>query len=238
MSFLGHNYGICRKCNKEHIHGCRDKHINKGKKHTFEQNNRTSLSVKRAMWKPEIREKFLKGIKSRIINHKKDCMCCSCKSKRGESVSWSKGLTKETDERLLKLSKSVSNFRKGRFLGVNNPFYGKKHTLKTRKIIGSYHWLGGKSVSAGYYGIEFADKELRNKVKQRDTYICVECGVSNLEGKLRIHHIDYNKFNNIEDNLITLCIRCHSKTNFKREDWMRHFQNLLNKNDFLVKEVI
>ena len=45
--------------------------------------------------------------------------------------------------------------------------------------------------------------------------------------KLAIHHIDYNKENNIITNLITLCHCCNGKTNFKRKYWKDHFKNLM-----------
>jgi len=48
--------------------------------------------------------------------------------------------------------------------------------------------------------------------------------------KLDIHHIDYNKKNNADNNLIPLCKHCHAKTNFKREEWETFFKNRLNKN--------
>lgn len=40
---------------------------------------------------------------------------------------------------------------------------------------------------------------------------------------LDVHHIDYNKKNNNEDNLITLCLHCHSRTNYNRDYWKEYF---------------
>ncbi|NQU99405.1 MAG: HNH endonuclease [Parcubacteria group bacterium] len=41
--------------------------------------------------------------------------------------------------------------------------------------------------------------------------------------KLSIHHIDYNKQNNNPNNLISLCRKCHVKTNFNRNYWKYYF---------------
>ena len=38
-----------------------------------------------------------------------------------------------------------------------------------------------------------------------------------------IHHIDYDKKNCNENNLITLCLRCHRKTNANRRFWQYYF---------------
>ena len=45
--------------------------------------------------------------------------------------------------------------------------------------------------------------------------------------KLNIHHIDYNKQNCNEENLITLCDKCHCRTNFNRDYWFTYFTELL-----------
>jgi len=37
-------------------------------------------------------------------------------------------------------------------------------------------------------------------------------------------HIDYNKKNCISENLITLCTKCHAKTNQKRDYWIVYFK--------------
>jgi hypothetical protein len=52
------------------------------------------------------------------------------------------------------------------------------------------------------------------------------CGVPETEckSKLAIHHIDYFKQNISQFNLISLCKRCHTKTNFNREHWKKFFQ--------------
>lgn len=71
-------------------------------------------------------------------------------------------------------------------------------------------------------------REIRKKIYQRDNWHCRECEVKlTLNGKTKIacHHIDYDIKNCEQDNLITLCASCHCKTNFRREDWSKYYQN-------------
>lgn len=87
----------------------------------------------------------------------------------------------------------------------------------------SNNWQGGKSFEK--YGMEFDDK-LKESIRHRDKYKCVLCWCSQLENgrQLSIHHIDYNKNNNDKDNLISLCISCHTETNGNRKKWTKYFQ--------------
>ena len=40
---------------------------------------------------------------------------------------------------------------------------------------------------------------------------------------LNVHHIDYDKNNSEEMNLVSLCCQCHGRTNYNREDWITIF---------------
>jgi len=89
------------------------------------------------------------------------------------------------------------------------------------------NWKGG--ISCLPYALDF-NKCLKNKIKERDNYKCMCCGVHNIEGvkvKLCIHHIDYNKLNSNDKNLITLCYSCNSKVNFNREYWNTIFNGIM-----------
>ena len=44
-----------------------------------------------------------------------------------------------------------------------------------------------------------------------------------------IHHIDYNKKNNLFTNLVPLCKVCHGKTNYDRKTWQKIFEEKLTK---------
>jgi len=86
-------------------------------------------------------------------------------------------------------------------------------------------WLGGKSFEP--YGLEFNDN-LKEVIRNRDRRKCFLCEKTELENgeNLHCHHIDYNKRNNNPNNLISLCRKCHLKTNFNRNYWMNHFKEI------------
>lgn len=114
-------------------------------------------------------------------------------------VSWIKGLTKETDTRIAKYS------------GENHPC-----------------WRGG--VSTAKYGKAFTEL-LKESVRGRDAYTCQECGVeqdvhiiNDRTEKLSVHHIDENKKNNNERNLISLCRSCHMKVRHYQAFWQPRFE--------------
>jgi len=85
-------------------------------------------------------------------------------------------------------------------------------------------WKGG--ISKEPYPFDF-DEELKEFIRKKDNYQCQLCGVSQDGTKLSIHHIDYNKKNLSEINLITLCKACNAKVNFNRNYWKNHFMNLI-----------
>jgi len=92
----------------------------------------------------------------------------------------------------------------------------------------SIFWTGG--ISKKGYGPEFSEK-LKYIIRKRDGYKCVECGCpeKEMKTKLSIHHIDENKNNNIENNLISLCKSCHSKVHWAKKDWATYFHNIIQE---------
>lgn len=93
-------------------------------------------------------------------------------------------------------------------------------------------WRGGIS-NKGYKNF---NKLLKKKIIERDNCKCQLCGIGNEECKkkikhnLGIHHIDYNKENSNPENLITLCNKCNSKINYRREKWTNFFQEKIVNN--------
>lgn len=79
------------------------------------------------------------------------------------------------------------------------------------------------------YPAEWTPK-LRRKIRERDNYKCQVCmETQKEEGQdLQVHHIDYNKENCEERNLISLCMACHIRTNINRKQWRLFFESLLN----------
>ena len=125
--------------------------------------------------------------------------------------------------------------------GENCPSYGLQRSLETRKKISENHynmlgennpnWNGG--ISFEEYPQEF-NKELKEYIRQRDNYICQGCWKTEEEEiktrsqNLSIHHIDYNKKNCQENNLITVCHSCNARANYNRSKWTIFYQNLIH----------
>ena len=84
------------------------------------------------------------------------------------------------------------------------------------------NWRGGSSYD-DYKG-SFTES-LRLKIKSRDDFQCQVCG--NTEGDIHVHHIDYQKSNYDDMNLITLCNSCHSKTNGNRQYWQKRLVDIM-----------
>jgi hypothetical protein len=91
-------------------------------------------------------------------------------------------------------------------------------------------WLGGKSFEP--YGLDF-DKIFKEVIRERDGFACLKCNLLEEDckklynRKLVVHHIDYNKKLTIPENCCSLCVRCHTETNFNRSHWTKFFQSLL-----------
>lgn len=99
--------------------------------------------------------------------------------------------------------------------------------VATRRKNGSYDsercgmWRGG--ISFEPYTTDWTET-LRISIRERDGYTCKLCGKRQGDKVHCVHHIDYNKKNSDPDNLITLCINCHPKTNIDRKRWEEYFK--------------
>ena len=158
--------------------------------------------------------------------------------------TWLKGKSLSKDHRV-KVIKTLINGDECR--GKNNPMYGKvgywngkkltkQHKEKMRqnhvdfKLENHPNWQGG--ISFEPYPITF-NNQLKDKIRARDNFICQKCGVPELEcnERLTCHHIDYNKQNCEENNLIALCHSCNTKVNYSREYWTNYFKEKINANN-------
>jgi len=119
------------------------------------------------------------------------------------------------------------------------PAEREKHLVALRKgrdkIKGenSPHWLGGLSFLP--YTKDF-NKELKLQIRQRDSYQCQLCGMTEAENKksLTIHHIDYDKSNSIVGNLIAVCVSCNTKVNINRDYWQGHFSQTIQAKGIIL----
>ena len=96
--------------------------------------------------------------------------------------------------------------------------YANGHWYKYATGENSPTWRGG--ISNAPYSFDFSES-LKDAIRRRDGYKCYLCDArqSDSSRKFPVHHIDYNKSNSDPANLLTLCLVCHSKTNYKRHQW-------------------
>lgn len=179
------------------------------------------------------------------------------KGLRGVSCGPQKG-SKQTSDHIAKLvitrrgrkfSEEQNEKRSVMVTGEKNPFFGKKHSKETIEKISMANkgrkqpeqerikrsiaarssdkttWNGGSSYFP--YSPDFT-KVFREKIRARDGYICQLCGKI---GSLAVHHIDYNRMNTDQNNLISLCVSCHAKTNVKRSKWKGFFMERLQERE-------
>ena len=106
-------------------------------------------------------------------------------------------------------------------------------TKETRRKMSIAHtgsnnsrWKGG--ITRLPYSFNF-NKELKAFIRKRDHHTCQLCGrmQRRFERNFPIHHINYDKMDCGQGNLITLCNRCNGKVNANREVWTKFFQQVL-----------
>jgi 5-methylcytosine-specific restriction endonuclease McrA len=148
-------------------------------------------------YKTGIRNKYDTGIKARKVSHNKQ-----------KNHNW---LNDKSSRDKLKNIMNTEEFKlkcRNAKLGVKNPMYGKYGILNPS-------YKGGSIRKYGSSDRGFNWKFIRSKIKQRDNYTCQECGIKEQDyyQNLQVHHkIPYKcTQDNSEDNLITLCSKCHAK---------------------------
>lgn len=128
----------------------------------------------------------------------------------------------KNNHRCIDCQKPIKNFYAKRCSscatkGVNNPFYGKKHTKKTKRLI-SLHHADVRGKNSPSYGIKRLDLSLRNKLNPMKGNKNSNFGNHKLAGKnnpnfgkryngmTRIdkHHIDLNHKNEQLSNILYL----------------------------------
>lgn len=90
---------------------------------------------------------------------------------------------------------------------------------------------GYKSYSWQYQKSNRLDENIRKAVILRDRGKCMECGKSKC--KLEVHHIKPRRLNgsNTLSNMISLCEKCHQKTEGNEEKYMKHYFDLIRGSD-------
>ena len=123
--------------------------------------------------------------------------------------------------------RKISETNKRRGIKPPSPL-GRKHTKETKRKMsekrkGEKHWNWQNGKSFEPYSLDWT-KTLKRSIRERDKYRCRLCGEPQEDMAFCVHHIDYDKSNCNSNNLITLCLNCHLKTNFNRKYWIEYFK--------------
>lgn len=183
-----------------------------------------------------------------FMMEKKNMLCSKTRFKKGH-IPWNKGLNKFDHPQIMFYSKRMkennpiykinqqkeNNFNwkggKSRCIDCNKRLTNYYKNIRCYDCFRKYYkgdkhhaWKGG--ISKSPYPFNF-NKQLKEYIKNRDGNICRICkkeGINNTK-LLSIHHIDYNKNNLDESNLITLCRKHNSKLNSNREYWKHYIKS-------------
>jgi len=103
------------------------------------------------------------------------------------------------------------------------------------KLMGERNPAWRNGLSTLPYPLAFT-RQVKERIRIRDGYKCQLCGKhqSQLPQKLSIHHIDYDKSNLRDSNLISLCRGDNSRVNTNRDFWQNFFRQRVPCEDVVV----
>lgn len=151
---------------------------------------------------------------------------------------WSKGLTKEDGFRLQNMANKISILQKGipekeevkihlseiirqKYIDCPNLRYEVGKSSRGKKRPEHSNFMKGSNNPAWKDGISIKERseefssELKKMIKDKYRWKCSRCGKHRKDVILHIHHIDQNKKNNNINNLIPLCILCHTRLHWE-----------------------
>ena len=170
------------------------------------------------------------------------------KRSKGITKAWNKGkkcpqiskgltgrkLSKKTKIKISKFQKGKISHRKG--LSLEEEYGIKKSNLIKKEITEKVNLAIKEGRKKVWNKLEFRtpypyefNNQLKKQIRHRDNYECQLCKINqeDLNEKLIVHHIDFDKNNNSEFNLISVCRSCHGKVHcFNNLIWRRFFQNV------------
>jgi len=134
-------------------------------------------------------------------------------------------------------SECYSKSKSRQFSGKGNPFYGRKHTEKTKRIISKTnkgkempiavrkkislalsgennpHWKNGSAMRCKKDRLRLEYREWRTTVFERDNYTCRKCHIRGV--RLHVHHLknysEHEGLRFVPINGVTLCESCHKE---------------------------
>jgi 5-methylcytosine-specific restriction endonuclease McrA len=210
-----------------------DVHGNRGRKQSPEQiRKRTESMLKtRSEWAPEYREEVRQKLSDNMRGQEPWNKGRTCPQLSGENHGMFG--KHHTDEAKLKNSLAHSGLKQSaeHIQKKVDARAGYRHSEETKRQIRETNlvtwaipevrnqsvgennptWKDG--ISFVPYPVQF-NIILKERIRNRDGRICQSCGKTEEENgqSLDIHHVDYDKKNLSDENLISLCFSCHRKS--------------------------
>lgn len=148
--------------------------------------------------------------------------CSSCSRKGTRSGSY-KGGSVDLHCASCGITRSVRPSAVKHYTRANGDYYCSACGKQNKPEGPANHaWRGGKSFEP--YPLNWTPK-LRRAIRERDGHKCAICAKSETSRRMPVHHINYDKSDCSPKNLVTLCSKCHPKTNFRREHWQKFFES-------------
>lgn len=134
----------------------------------------------------------------------------------------------------------------GNKISLDNAIYGSKTCLSCRSLKnwkqGVYNKRNFKNIKNPNYIHGLSKNKYPNIfkfikiiIRKRDNFTCQCCGMKEKKSLkkfgevLHVHHIDYNKEDCSENNLITTCKICNIKANFNRDYWYAFYTHIMKE---------
>lgn len=223
-------YNIHRKIQKKIIHYCKDC-LKKGFKKELSRNEAIRCRICENKYRRKPRKIYY--CKEPKCNNKINYKNWKHGKKRCRSCSKKGPLNNMFGKKRPDTIKRMKNKTYEEIFGIKKAKQIKQQISKTRKER-KCGYINGKGYEP--YSPEFTRK-LKETIRKRDNYKCQgkDCSITQEEHFLiygrdiEIHHIDYDKTNCKETNLLTLCKKCHSRTNGNRTYWTNYFKTKINQ---------
>jgi len=133
--------------------------------------------------------------------------------------------------------KKISRTLRIYFRDHENSFCGRNHSKESKEKMriantGRFRGENGPNWQGGLSSLPYSKEWtswLIKEIRIRDNFKCQNPRCKDFYRILDVHHIDYNKKNQDRRNLITLCKKCHGKTQKKREFWKDYYRKIMIK---------
>jgi hypothetical protein len=173
-------------------------------------------------------------IKSTLKDKMKTYYCKKCgKIICYQTVYYGSGLCASCWQIGRKLTKQHRENIGKAFKGKKRAPFTKEHRKKLSQAMSGKNngnYINGLSKLP--YSTEFTPT-LRKFIRERDNFKCQYCGLTQEEHfnkwkkDIEVHHIDYNKFNCEETNLITVCRKCNLNANFNKDYYYAYYTYIM-----------